>query len=150
LPRLSTKTWQLNPSMPFVFSCCLYSVCMPLLSDYLPMFLPPTVIFVDDHQPEICLLGIRCMQHIINNCSRAELRWFGRADVMYDSLWRAFIGCNKVNLDPLIACLLSALNVIEESPKARTGGKLLYDSRHDKLMNRYSSRTVYCLITAFD
>jgi len=137
LPKLSKSQWKLNPSIPYVFCYCLHSVGRTNLGDHLPTLLPPSLVFFDDHQELNRLLGLRCLQHIISTCSRTELQWFGRADVIYDSLQRAFYGCDKTLLDPLMDCLLAALNIVEVSPcqvsRVRNVG------RHDHFFVRYSS-----------
>lgn len=67
--------------------------------------------------------------------SRTELRWYGRADVMYDSLLRALFGCDHVCLDAVILCLFDVLNVVEASPRCTTGPRLW--SRHDDVFAKY-------------
>ena len=56
LPKLTRTMWKLNPAAAHVFRHCLLATQQPLLSDCLPMFLPPTLLFVDDFEAS-CLLS---------------------------------------------------------------------------------------------
>jgi hypothetical protein len=136
LPKLTGAKWKLNPSMPFVFCYCLHSIGRQYVGEYLPRLLPPALVFVDDHQESNRLLGLRCLRYIIDNCSRTELKWFGRADVIYDSLQRAFYGCEKTLLDQLIMCLFDVLNIIEASPCQTTAIRTV--CQHDQLFTRFT------------
>jgi len=54
LPKLTRTKWKLNPAAAHVFRRCLMVTQQPLLSDCLTMFLPPTLLFIDDF--EACTL----------------------------------------------------------------------------------------------
>jgi len=75
------------------------------------------------------------LHHIMQHCSRTELRWYGRADVIYDSLLRAMFGCDHVILDAVILCVFDILNVIESSPRCATGPRPW--GRHDDVFAKY-------------
>jgi len=55
LPKLTRATWKLNLAAAYVFRRCLLATPQPLLSDFLPMLLPPVLLFVDDF--EVCPLS---------------------------------------------------------------------------------------------
>lgn len=116
LPKLTRSTWKLNPAASHVFRRCLLVTCQPLLGDFLLMFLPPTLLLVDDFEVDNRLSGLRCLQHIMQHCSKTELRWYGCADVIYDSLMRAWFRCDDVVLEATILCIFEVLDVVEVSP----------------------------------
>ena len=62
LPKLTKSTWKLNPAASHVFRRCLLATQQPLLSDCLPMFLPPTFLFVDDFEVDNRLSGLSCLR----------------------------------------------------------------------------------------
>jgi len=135
LPKLSPTTWKLNPVACHVFQCCLLMTQQPLLSEFLPMFIPPALLFVDDFEAENRLFGLRCLQHIMRHSSRTELQWYGRANVIYDSLVMAMFGCDDVCLDAVIVNLFDVLIVVEAS--TRRAACLRPWSRHDEVFDKY-------------
>ena len=135
LLKLTRSTWKLNPAAAHAFRRCLLATRQPLLGDSLPMFLPPTLLFVDDFEAENRLLGLGCLRHILQQSSRTELRWYGRADVIYDSLVRALFRCDDVSLDAVILCMFDVLNVVEASPRSATGSRPW--GRHDDVFAKY-------------
>ena len=50
-------------------------VKMPDFSNHLDVVLPPSLNMVDDHELEYKILGVTCLQHIIDNTSSSELNW---------------------------------------------------------------------------
>jgi len=135
LPKLTRAAWKLNPAAACAFRRCLLATGQPLMSDCLPLFLPPVLLFVDDFDAENRLSGLGCLRHVVRQSSRAELRWYGRADVVYDSLLRALSGCDRVTLDALIPCLFDVLDVVEASPRRAAGPRPW--GRHDDVFARY-------------
>jgi len=135
IPKLTRTTWKLNPAACQVFRRCLLVTQQPLLSDCLPMFLPPTLLFVDDFEAENRVPGFQCLQHIMQHSSKTELRWYGRADVIYDSLLRALFGCDDVVLEAVILCLFDVLDIVEVSPRRATGQRSW--NRHDDVFAKY-------------
>jgi len=135
LPKLTRTTWKLNPAACHVFRRCLLGTQQPLLSDCLPMFLPPTLLFVDDFEAENRLSGLHCLRHIMQHCSKTELRWYGRADVIYDSLLWAMFGCDSVVLEAVILCLFDVLDIVEVSPRRATGQRSW--CQHDDVFVKY-------------
>jgi len=135
LPKLTQTAWKLNPAASHVFRHCLLVTQQPLLSDCLPMFLPPTLLFVDDFEAENRLSGLHCLRHIMQHSSKTELRWYGRADVIYDSLLRSLFGCDNVVLEMVILCLFDVLDITEVSPRRATNQRSW--SRLDDVFVKY-------------
>uniref|UniRef100_I3IW23 TELO2 interacting protein 2 n=1 Tax=Oreochromis niloticus TaxID=8128 RepID=I3IW23_ORENI len=71
-----------------VFVWSLLQVTRPGLSPHLSRLLPPSLLFSDHHRLENCMLGVRCLHHIVLNTPPAELRQFNRAEVLYEALFK--------------------------------------------------------------
>ncbi len=116
LPKLQKKNWKQNPSMKHVFTWCLSNIKFPYLSDYLDKCLPCTLLFVDDFQLDNKVIGVRCLQHIVDSVSGTELGWYGRAEVVYEALQHQLYTHEVALLDVLVPCLLSVLAVVQVTP----------------------------------
>uniref|UniRef100_UPI003AAB848C TELO2-interacting protein 2 n=1 Tax=Centroberyx gerrardi TaxID=166262 RepID=UPI003AAB848C len=66
-PELSKDRWQQCEAVKFVFSWSLLQVTRPSLSPLLPRLLPPSLLLSDHYRPENCMLGVRCLHHIVVN-----------------------------------------------------------------------------------
>ncbi|XP_029915383.1 TELO2-interacting protein 2-like isoform X2 [Myripristis murdjan] len=66
-PQLNKDTWQHSEAVKFVFSSTLLQVSRPALSPHLPRLLPPALLLSDHYRPENCMLGVRCVHHIVLN-----------------------------------------------------------------------------------
>ncbi|XP_053405231.1 TELO2-interacting protein 2-like [Mercenaria mercenaria] len=85
-PNLQRNTWRQNPAVCSSFSWCLQQLKFPYLSDLIELVLPPCLLFVDDHVAQSKEMGTSCLIHILQNATGEELRWYGRADVIYEAL----------------------------------------------------------------
>lgn len=114
--RLQSSTWKQNPSVPYVFGFCVHHLRTPFLSDHLGTVLSAPLLFVDDHEVQYKCLGLDIIQHILNNTSKSELRWYGRADVLYDLLSKELYSREPEVLTKAIPCLFAVLEIVERSP----------------------------------
>ncbi|ESP02358.1 hypothetical protein LOTGIDRAFT_54709, partial [Lottia gigantea] len=83
-PRLLKHNWMKNPNIQKSFQWMLPKVKFPYLSEFIDTVLPPSLNFVDDFEVTNKCAGVECLHHIIDNVSREELRWCGRAEVIFD------------------------------------------------------------------
>lgn len=134
-PRLLSSKWRLNPSAPHVFAFCVLRVKTPHLSDHLGTVLSVPLIFVDDHEVHHKCLGLRLIQHIVANVSRAELRWYGRADVLYDLLSKQLHSGETEVLKLAIPCMFAVLDVVEKSPLVPD--HVRQEGKHDEVFRVY-------------
>ncbi|XP_071789070.1 TELO2-interacting protein 2-like isoform X2 [Asterias amurensis] len=114
--RLTREKWEKEPAARQAFSWCLLQMKHPHLGEHLERVLPPSLLFVDDHKVANKLLGIRCLKHIINNVNPTELRWYGRAMVIYEALHHQLFSQKPALIVQLLPCLISILAVVERSP----------------------------------
>ena len=111
-PFLTRDTWRQNPMTVAAFSCSLHAVTFPHLSDFIEYVLPPSLLFLDDHMTRNKLIGIECLVHIIENSSAEELRWYGRADVMFEALRHQLYSTEESILQQTLPALLKILKVL--------------------------------------
>ncbi|XP_019741270.1 TELO2-interacting protein 2 isoform X2 [Hippocampus comes] len=101
-----------------VFAWTLFQVQRPFLASLLPRLLGPALLLSDHHDANKCMLGIRCLHHIVSNTAASELRALNRADVMYDALFKHLHGSNADIMRLVLSCLLDLLAVLESAPSA--------------------------------
>ncbi|XP_044053428.1 TELO2-interacting protein 2 isoform X2 [Siniperca chuatsi] len=66
-PQLTKDSWQRCEAVKLVFAWTLLQVTRPSLSPHLPHLLPPSLLLSDHYRPENCMLGVRCLHHIVLN-----------------------------------------------------------------------------------
>ena len=137
LSRFSRTNWKLNPAMKRVYQWCLFQIRFPRLSDFLEQVLSPALLLLDDHELDNKLLGIKCVEHIAVNTTKSELSWYGRADVIYDSLQRLTYSHEASVVGILHPCLLKILAVVEH--RATDTNKFPIVFRSDDMFQRLLS-----------
>uniref|UniRef100_A0A3Q0QVR3 TELO2 interacting protein 2 n=1 Tax=Amphilophus citrinellus TaxID=61819 RepID=A0A3Q0QVR3_AMPCI len=114
------------------FTCVLVQVTRPSLSPHLPHLLPPSLLFSDHHRPENCMLGVRCLHHIVLNTPAAELRQFNRAEVLYQALFKHLYTTEATVIQLVLACLLDLLLILEKPPSCSSSRRK--PCRHDDVL----------------
>ncbi|XP_061672383.1 TELO2-interacting protein 2 isoform X2 [Syngnathoides biaculeatus] len=113
-PGLSGEASQRDDRAEAAFAWTLFQVPRPCLAPHLPRLLGPALLLSDHHEPRKCMLGLRCLHHIVDNTASSELRALKRADVMYDALLRLAYGAKSADVMQLVLrCLLDLLAVLE-------------------------------------
>ncbi|XP_059823018.1 TELO2-interacting protein 2 [Hypanus sabinus] len=133
-PQMSKNTWKLNPATKHVFRWLLQRVRRPWLAEHLDTVLPPSLLFSDDYRTENKILGVRCLQHVIDNVPAAELLQYNRAQVVYHALFTHLYTPEASLIQTVLSCLLDLLPVIEKP----------HVTRGQQRANHYDK--VFCLI----
>ncbi|KAL3866385.1 hypothetical protein ACJMK2_043688 [Sinanodonta woodiana] len=116
-PKLEGSAWKRNPGTVASFCWYLSQVKFPYISEYLDLVLPPALSFTDDYIHDNKMKGMQCLVHIIQNSTNEELRWYGRADVIFEAL-KHNMYTNEVALLKLThLAMIQILPVFEMSPK---------------------------------
>ncbi|GFR67952.1 TELO2-interacting protein 2-like [Elysia marginata] len=110
---LGKDQWQKNPFLAEAFSWILSNVKLPHLSEYIDQIMAISLNFVDDHQVINKVRGIELLHHLLLNTSAEEMRWFNRAEVIYESFKHQLYSKDACVLEKLLSCLLSLLQIIE-------------------------------------
>ncbi|XP_061527274.1 TELO2-interacting protein 2 isoform X4 [Phycodurus eques] len=118
-PRLTKEAWQRGDEVESAFAWTLFQVKRPSLAPHLPRLLGPALLISDHHEPKKCMLGVRCLHHIVVNTASSELRALKRADVMYEALVKLLYGTKNADVIQLVLrCLLDLLPVLESPPSS--------------------------------
>ncbi|XP_051896945.1 TELO2-interacting protein 2 [Pristis pectinata] len=133
-PQMNKNTWKLNPATKHVFRWLLQRVRRPWLAEHLDTVLPPSLLFSDDYRTENKILGVRCLQHVIDNVPAAELLQYNRAQVVYHALFNHLYTPEAFLIQAVLSCLLDLLPIIEKP----------HVTRGQQRANRYDK--VFCLI----
>ncbi|XP_051923291.1 TELO2-interacting protein 2 [Hippocampus zosterae] len=128
-----------------VFAWTLFQVQRPFLASQLPRLLGPALLLSDHHEANKCMLGIRCLHHIVSNTAASELRALNRADVMYEALFKHLHGSNADIMRLALSCLLDVLAVLENPPSAAarpaaSTGRRRTARRHDDVLRLLLTR----------
>ncbi|XP_071826182.1 TELO2-interacting protein 2-like [Apostichopus japonicus] len=130
--RMNKTNWKKEPASRQVFWWFLSHMKHPFVGEHLNSLLPPALLFVDDYHPTNKLLGIRCLQHIVNEVDPTELRWYGRSEVIYEALEPLLYQQEGALMRELLPCLLSTLAVSERKQKG-DGNSPGRPNRYDKV-----------------
>ena len=125
-PLLLKDSWKQNPMTVTAFIFCLQQMTFPHLSDFIECVLPPSLLFLDDYMTRNKLTGIQCIVHIIENSSAEELRWYGRADVIFEALKHQLYSTEESLLQQSLPALLKILKVIVK-PSLNMSSSTKYD-----------------------
>ncbi|KAH3837636.1 TELO2-interacting protein 2-like [Dreissena polymorpha] len=115
-PMLQRNTWKQNPVISASFSWCLQQMSFPNLSNFIELVLPPTLLFMDGHELHHKIDGTKCLIHILNNTGGEELRWYGRAEVIYSALKLQILSTEEELLPLTHTALLLILKVLVKNP----------------------------------
>nr|XP_033476126.1 TELO2-interacting protein 2 isoform X2 [Epinephelus lanceolatus] len=117
-PQLTKESWQRCEAVKVVFAWTLLQVTRPFLSPHLSHLLPPSLLLNDHYRPENCMLGVRCLHHIVLNTPAADLRQFNRAEVLYQALFKHLYTTEAAVIQSVLSCLLDLLLVLEKPPSS--------------------------------
>ncbi|KAM4578038.1 TELO2-interacting protein 2 isoform 2-T2 [Fundulus diaphanus] len=133
-PQLTKDSWCRCEAVKLVFAWTLLQVTRPFLSPFLPRLLPPSLLLNDHYRPENCMLGVRCLHHIVLNTPAADLRQFNRAEVLYQALFKHLYTSDAAIIQPVLSCLLDLLLVLEKPPSSSSSSSSRKPCRHDDVL----------------
>lgn len=87
--KLRNDQWKFYPGAQQCFAWILRQVSCPILSQYLCEFMPFILRFLDDWQFEKKIFALHCIDHLIDNVSKADLEKYGYVQVLQDALFHA-------------------------------------------------------------
>ncbi|XP_029135051.2 TELO2-interacting protein 2 [Labrus bergylta] len=117
-PQLAKDSWHRCEAVKLVFAWTLLQVTRPALSPHLARLLPPSLLFNDHFRQENCILGVRCLHHVVLNTPAADLRQFNRAEVIYQALFKHLYTTEAAVIQPALSCLSDLLLVLEKPPSS--------------------------------
>ncbi|KAK7933091.1 hypothetical protein WMY93_003987 [Mugilogobius chulae] len=131
-PQLNKESMFRSDAVKLLFSWALLQVTRPDLSQHLPRLLPPSLLLTDHYRPENCILGVRCLHHIVLHTACADLRQMNRAEVMYEAVFRLLYNGQPQITQCVLSCLMDLLPVLEKPPSSPSSSPST--SRHDAVL----------------
>ncbi|XP_072289266.1 TELO2-interacting protein 2 [Eucyclogobius newberryi] len=134
-PQLSKESMFRSDAVKLVFSWALLQVTRPDLSQHLPRLLSPSLLLTDHYRPENCILGVRCLHHIVLHTAAADLRQLNRAEVLYQAVFRLLYNSQAQVTQCVLSCLMDLLLVLEKAPSSPASSpSTRAANRHDAVL----------------
>lgn len=133
-PQLNKDCMFRCGAVKLVFSWTLLQVTRSALSQHLPRLLPPSLLLADHFRPENCIMGVRCLHHIVLSTASAELRQLNRADVVYEALFRLLYNTQPEVTQVVLSCLMDLLLVLEKPPSLSPAPSVRAVTHHDAVL----------------
>ena len=108
--------WKRNPSLKHCLLRAVMNVKYPHLGQHIKVIVPLLLEMIEDYKSENQVLGIGCLQYLIENVNASDLNLHSHAAVIYQVLFRLLFGAKHVTLQVLLPCLLKVLLVLEPFP----------------------------------
>ena len=105
--------WKQDPTLKHVLLCGTMNVKYPNLKAHIAIIVSMLLEMVEDYLCENQILGIGCLQHLIENVNPSDLNLYNHAAVIYDTLFKQLYGTKNATLQVLLPCLLKILKVLE-------------------------------------
>ncbi|XP_045132086.1 TELO2-interacting protein 2-like isoform X2 [Portunus trituberculatus] len=138
---LNKSNWRMYPSLKMTYWWILRNTGKDDLGEHLKVLLPPALFIVDDWEDRNKVLGIQCLSHILENTAGSELRWYGRADVIYDALKPLLYSKESEILSSLYPTIIKVSEILEADPAK--AGKLKHDSTLDFITHQLLQEMAY-------
>ncbi|XP_054630592.1 TELO2-interacting protein 2 [Dunckerocampus dactyliophorus] len=132
-PQLTKESWRHGEAAKLVFAWTLLQVTRPALAPHLPRLLPCALLLSDHHAVENCMLGVRCLHHILLHTPACELRQYNRGQVVYQALFKHLYTSEDDVIQRVLECMLDLLLVLEKPPSS-AGTHRRKPSRHDDVL----------------
>uniref|UniRef100_T1I7H1 Uncharacterized protein n=1 Tax=Rhodnius prolixus TaxID=13249 RepID=T1I7H1_RHOPR len=113
-PKLLLSTWKCNPAAVLCYHWLLMKVRAPFLNEYLSDVLPTALIITDDFEEPNRLRGLKCITHIVNNVTKADLQMYGQCDVILEAL-QPILYCREVDLlEQFLVCFVTIMRKMDQ------------------------------------
>ena len=112
-PFLHKDRWKRDPAAVACYVSLLTELKSPAIGDCLAEIFPPMLNLIDDFELKHKLMGITCAQHVVDNTTKSELFWYGRAEVLYSALHHLLYSKEPDLIHLLLPCLLKLCKVID-------------------------------------
>ncbi|XP_064382142.1 TELO2-interacting protein 2-like [Halichondria panicea] len=111
--KLTKEKWKEYPIHKHALVWCIKHLKHPNVSPYLDTFLPATLMMLDDYTDYHRILALGLASHIVCNVDSTELRWYNRADVIYQAIKPLLYGSAPNVSNAVHTCLLHLLPVLD-------------------------------------
>lgn len=108
--------WKRNPTLKHCLLRAIMNVKYPHLGQHIKVVVPLLLEMIEDYKSENQVLGVGCMEYLIENVNASDLNLHSHAAVIYQVLFKLLFGAKHVTLQVLLPCLLKILFVLEPFP----------------------------------
>lgn len=109
---LRRDTWEGHAATCHLYIWYCIQLKFPSVSDHLDVLLPPSLLLVDSYDDALKVCGVKCLYHIMSESGQAELRWHGRAQVIFDALHKLTYTRQEAVVAVVHSALLKILRVL--------------------------------------
>lgn len=131
---LNKNNWKTYPALKMSYWWILQQLDRKNVEEQMAYLLPPALFIVDDWEQQNKILGLKCLHYILKNTTGSELRWYGRAAVIYDALKAVMYTREAEVLEILYPTITEVANVLESDPS--NTGKLKSESIYDAILHQ--------------
>lgn len=128
------KSWKKCVAARASYWFILFNLDEKCLGSYLTYLLPPALFIVDDWEQRNKIFGLKCLHHILQNTTGAEIRWYGRGTVIYEAIKNLLHSREVKVLEALYPTLILVAGVLESDPEYT--GQLRSVSTNDTIMQQ--------------
>ncbi|XP_042875813.1 TELO2-interacting protein 2-like [Penaeus japonicus] len=131
---LKKTTWKSYPAVKMVYLYLLKLLDHRSIGEHIPYLLPPALFITDDWERSNKALGLSALRHILTNTPSSELRFYGRAAVIFDALKPLLYAREVEVLEEVYPTILEAARVLEADPSH--AGKLRSETHYEVLLEQ--------------
>ncbi|XP_047474565.1 TELO2-interacting protein 2-like isoform X1 [Penaeus chinensis] len=131
---LKKTTWKSYPAVKMVYLHMLELLDHRTIGKHLPYLLPPALFITDDWEKSNKALGLSALRHILTKTPSSELRFYGRAAVIFDALKPHLYARDVEVLDKLYPTILEAAKILEADPSL--AGKLRSQTQYEVILEQ--------------
>ncbi|XP_067942993.1 TELO2-interacting protein 2-like [Watersipora subatra] len=129
---LKRDSWQEYASVYVLYRWYCSLLAFPQVSEHLDVLIPPSLLLVDSYDDELKVAGVDCLCHIIQESGKTELRWHGRAEVIYDALQKLTYTQHEPLISLLHPTIIKIMKVLEDESALAAERKV--DSVYQRLL----------------
>ncbi|XP_073970207.1 TELO2-interacting protein 2-like isoform X1 [Rhodnius prolixus] len=134
-PKLLLSTWKCNPAAVLCYHWLLMKVRAPFLNEYLSDVLPTALIITDDFEEPNRLRGLKCITHIVNNVTKADLQMYGQCDVILEAL-QPILYCREVDLlEQFLVCFVTIMRKMDQPSYSNNLSRNKFDDVVNVILN---------------
>ncbi|CAL4064199.1 unnamed protein product, partial [Meganyctiphanes norvegica] len=115
--KCNKNMWKKYPAKVHSYYWILTLLDHHSLGDNLSYLLPPALFILDDWEKRHKILGLNCLSLILKNTSSSELRWFGRAAVIYDAIKPIMFSREPDILELFYPVCFDVIKALDTDPK---------------------------------
>ncbi|KAG7158711.1 TELO2-interacting protein 2-like [Homarus americanus] len=131
---LNKNNWKIYPALKMSYVWILHNIRREHVEEHLVYLLPPALFIVDDWEQQNKVLGLKCLHYILEITTGSELRWYGRAAVIYNALKPILHSREAEVLEVLYPAIIKVAVVLDSDPS--NTGQLKNENIRDVILQQ--------------